>query len=125
MSYTDLKALHMSGHRIWLLLFTGTEYTCVLVHIGAHICTGMYSHMKVHTLIHTYSMRRVSDEGNVYIQAAQVRTERVLTNPRRQVYRMQPGISGNETEAAKTATAKQMEWMRCKAESREEEEGIK
>lgn len=70
-------------------------------------------------------MRRESDEGNVYIQAAQVRTEKVLTNPRRQVYRMQSVISGNETEAAKTATAEQMEWLRYKAESREGEEGIK
>lgn len=70
-------------------------------------------------------MRRESDEGNVYIQAAQVRTEKVLTNPRRQVYRMQSGISGNETEAAKTATAEQMGWLRCKAESQEEEKGMK
>lgn len=41
------------------------------------------------------------------------------------MYRMQSGISGNETESAKTATAEQMRWLKCKAESREEEKGVK
>lgn len=90
----------MSGHRIWLFsLLVQNTHVCACTYRDTH----MYMHMHTHESTHTYSMRRESDEGNVYVQATQVGTESVLTS-----VQMQSEISINESGAAKTATAEQM-----------------